>query len=88
MACGAWQPEKDVIAAIRRRIIANPQQLRNAIARPEFVKMFGPPKPHPKGKRQNVFGQKDELKIAPKGIDKTHPDIDLLRLRSFTAVRR
>lgn len=88
MACGAWQPEKEHIAAIRRRILANPQQLRDAIARPAFVAMFGPPTPHPKRKRQNVFGQSDELKVAPKGFDKTHPDIDLLRLRSFTAVRR
>lgn len=30
----------------------------------------------------------DELKVAPKGFDKNHPDIDLLRLRSFIVERK
>lgn len=33
---------------------------------------FGEPRPHPKGIRQNVFGGDDELKTAPKGVDKNH----------------
>lgn len=42
---------------------------------------FGEPRPHPKGKRQNVFGGEDELKTAPKGVDKHHKSV----LSSFTA---
>jgi hypothetical protein len=33
--------------------------------------------------RRNVFGREDELKVAPKGVDKDHKDIDILKLRSF-----
>lgn len=88
MACGLWQPEKEILATIRQRMLSNPQQLRSVVSRPEFVKMFGPAKPHPQGKRQNIFGHNDELKVAPKGFDKTHPEIDLLRLRSITVMRR
>jgi len=48
------------------------------------VELFGEAKPHPKGKRQNVFGHEDTLKVAPKGVDKTHKDIDLLKLRTWS----
>ncbi|TFY75950.1 hypothetical protein EWM64_g8063 [Hericium alpestre] len=43
------------------------------------------PKP---GKRQSVFGMEDELKVAPKGVDKNHKDIDLLKCRSFAVIHR
>jgi hypothetical protein len=39
------------------------------ITEPTFVKYFGEPKP---GARRNIFGRDDELKVAPKGIPKTH----------------
>lgn len=55
-----------------------------------FVKHFGPAKPDGKGKgkRCNVFGADDALKIAPKmnGVDKNHKDIDLLKLRTIGVV--
>jgi len=50
--------------------------------------MFGPAKPDKNGKRQNVFGHDDALKVAPKGVDKTHKDIDLLKLRSVAVVHQ
>jgi hypothetical protein len=53
------------------------------------VRLFGPAKPPTTaGETQNIFGREDELKIAPKGIEKDHPDIDLLRCRSFAVVIR
>ncbi|KAK0486348.1 hypothetical protein IW261DRAFT_1664425 [Armillaria novae-zelandiae] len=61
----------------------NSTQLRDIISSPEFVKYFGEPKP---GKRNNIFGRDDELKVAPKGVEKDHPDIDLLKCRSFAVV--
>lgn len=90
LAGGVWQPGKDELATMRQNIIRDPSRLRDAISRPDFVECFGQPKPHAKGKRQNVFGHDDALKIAPKleGVDKTHKDIDLLKLRSIAVVKQ
>jgi uncharacterized protein (DUF2461 family) len=90
LAAGVWQPGKDELANMRQSILRDPSVLRDCISRPDFVEMFGPPKPGPKGKRQNVFGHDDALKVAPKleGVDKTHKDIDLLKLRSIAVVKK
>jgi hypothetical protein len=56
----------------RSNILRSSARLRNIITAPEFVTNFGSAKPHPQGKRQNIFGGEDELKVAPKGIDKEH----------------
>lgn len=69
-------------------MLTEPQTFRDVISSPEFVKMFGPAKPDKNGKRQNVFGHDDALKVAPKGVDKTHKDIDLLKLRSVAVVHQ
>jgi hypothetical protein len=45
------------------------------ITEPTFVKYFGEPKP---GARRNIFGRDDELKVAPKGIPKTHEYITFI----------
>ncbi|PIL28791.1 hypothetical protein GSI_08835 [Ganoderma sinense ZZ0214-1] len=66
-------PPKDVIHRIYRDVISSP----------EFEALFGPAKPRPNGGRQNIFGAEDELRVAPKGVDKTHKDIDILKCRSF-----
>ncbi|BEJ16433.1 hypothetical protein CspHIS471_0510380 [Cutaneotrichosporon sp. HIS471] len=90
MACGLWQPDKTLLQRLRDRILGSPGPgpLQDAISRPEFVALFGPAEPDKvKGKRQNVFGHDDELKMAPKGIDKTHPLIHLLRLRTIAVVK-
>lgn len=57
----------------RSHILRDPSRLREVIGAKEFVDVFGPAKPHKKGERQNVFGSEDMLKVAPKGVDKTHP---------------
>ncbi|KAG8877903.1 hypothetical protein FRB97_002937 [Tulasnella sp. 331] len=54
-------------------ILRNPSRLKEVIGAKEFVDVFGPAKPHKKGERQNVFGSEDTLKVAPKGVDKSHP---------------
>jgi uncharacterized protein (DUF2461 family) len=90
IACGTWQPEKDVLQRIRARLLApnGAHALRAAISAPAFVAMFGAPQPKPKGGRQSVFGHSDQLKVAPKGVDKAHPDIDLLKLKSVVVVKK
>jgi uncharacterized protein (DUF2461 family) len=72
LAAGSWCPGKNEIATIRTRILRNPSRLRRIISAPRFVENFGPPKPHAKKGRQNIFGRDDELKTAPKGFDKKH----------------
>ncbi|KAK0494975.1 hypothetical protein EDD18DRAFT_1463993 [Armillaria luteobubalina] len=82
-AGGLWCPGRNELATIRTSIKRNSSQLRDIISSPEFVKYFGEPTP---GKRINIFGRDDELKVAPKGVDKDHPDIDLLKCRSFAVI--
>ncbi|KAG7449860.1 uncharacterized protein BT62DRAFT_928613 [Guyanagaster necrorhizus] len=83
LAGGLWCPGRNELATIRTNIKRSSSRLRDIISSPEFVKYFGEPKP---GTRENIFGREDELKVAPKGVDKDHPDIDLLKCRSFAVV--
>ncbi|CAL1710098.1 unnamed protein product [Somion occarium] len=72
IAAGSWQPGKNELSTIRNNILRSSRRLREIISDPTFVGLFGEPKPHPKGLRRNIFGMEDELKVAPKGIDKNH----------------
>ncbi|KAJ7594864.1 hypothetical protein C8J56DRAFT_927809 [Mycena floridula] len=81
IAAGTWCPGKTELNFLRASILRDPSRLRQVISAKEFVKYFGPAKAG--GKRQNIFGRDDELKVSPKGIDKAHKDIDLLKCRSF-----
>lgn len=65
------QPNAELLPT-SAHIQRNPARLRSVIASPAFVSLFGEAKPLPKGGRRNIFGQEDELKTAPKGVDKTH----------------
>ncbi|KAJ6511440.1 hypothetical protein C8R47DRAFT_1095106 [Mycena vitilis] len=79
-AAGAWCPNKNELDTIRSNIQRDPSRLRRIISEPAFKEKFGEPKP---GARRSIFGRDDELKVAPKGIPKTHEDIDLLKCRSL-----
>jgi uncharacterized protein (DUF2461 family) len=72
LAAGSWCPGKDELATIRSHILRNPSRLRRIISAPHFVENFGPAKPLAEKGRQNIFGRDDELKTAPKGVDKDH----------------
>ncbi|KAF7329948.1 hypothetical protein MKEN_00258700 [Mycena kentingensis (nom. inval.)] len=80
IAAGAWCPGKNELELLRSNIKRDPSRLRDIINGAAFVKHFGKAEP---GARRNIFGREDELKVAPKGVAKTHPDIDLLKCRSF-----
>ncbi|KAF8500237.1 hypothetical protein F5888DRAFT_1801789 [Russula emetica] len=86
LAAGSWCPGKNEIATIRSHILRSSSRLRRIISAPRFVENFGPPKPLSKKGRQSIFGRDDELKTAPKGFDKNHKDIDLLKCRSFVVL--
>ena len=77
IAAGSWCPGKNELAAIRANILRNPNRLRQVISEPEFVQWFGAAERPPDGERSNIFGMEDELKVAPKGIDKNHKCICL-----------
>ena len=67
---GFWAPNKDDLQRIREEITTDASELREIIADPTFVSNFG-----------TLDGE--QLKTAPKGFDKEHPDIDLLRYKQF-----
>ncbi|KIK60949.1 hypothetical protein GYMLUDRAFT_43495 [Collybiopsis luxurians FD-317 M1] len=86
LAAGTWCPGKNELATIRSNIARSSDRLRQIISDPEFVNAFGEPKPMKNGGRSSIFGRDDELKVAPKGFDKDHKDIDLLKLRTFAVI--
>ncbi len=75
LAGGFWEPNKDDLFRIRKEFEIDDSEIRDILAAQNFVKYFG-------GKLQG-----DELKTAPKGFDKTHPSIDLIRKKAFVAIR-
>ena len=75
LAGGAYGPDKDWLRDIREEIDYDAEPLRKVLARKSFKDYFG-----------SLEGEK--LKSAPKGYVKDHPDIDLLRHKSFVAYHR
>lgn len=73
IAGGAYVPPKPWLSAIREKIDSEPEALLKIINSKDFKKYFG-----------TVDGEK--LKKAPKGYPSDHPNIDLLRLKSFLVV--
>lgn len=71
---GFWEPNKDDLNRIRKEIEFDDTELRALITAPEFVNYFG-----------GLTGE--ELKTAPRGFDKEHPAIDLLRKKQFLVMR-
>ena len=72
---GFWNPNKDDLGYIREGIANDPTTLREALAHQEVTSRF-----------QELSGS--ELKTAPRGVDRDHPQIDLLRKKQFTLVRK
>jgi len=75
IAGGFWGPSREDIQYIREGILENPEPLRDALATPNIKDRFG-----------GLTGE--ELKTAPRGVDKEHPHIDLLRKKQFLLERR
>lgn len=74
LAIGIWQPDRDKLHAIRQEIDYNGGRLRDILEDQKF--------------RNNLsLHREDRLKKAPKGYLSDHPDIELLRLKSFMALR-
>ena len=75
LAGGFWEPNKEDLLRIRREIEIDDSEMRDILKDSTYIKYFG----------KKFEG--DELKSAPRGFDKEHPAIDLIRKKAFIAVR-
>lgn len=67
---GFWQPSKEDLLRTRQELAADATAFRKIIESKDFIKYFG-----------SLNGE--QLKTAPKGFDKEHEAIDLLRYKQF-----
>ncbi len=74
VAGGVYKPEAENIKKIRQEIDYNPAELKKIVEDAAFKKTFG-----------EMTGE--SLKTAPKGYPKDHPNIELLRMKSFLITR-
>lgn len=74
LAGGFWEPNKEDLFRIRKEFETDATEIRTLINDKTFVKHFG-----------KLEGE--SLKTAPRGFDKEHPDLDLIRLKQFIVVR-
>ena len=72
IAGGCWMPEADLLKAIRQEIDYNGSDFRLIIEDPSFIKYYG------------MLESEYKLKTCPKGYDQDHPEIEFLKLKSFT----
>ena len=70
---GYWMPPADHLKAIRQEIDYNAALLKEIIDEPAFKTMFG------------EFRDQDKLRSMPRNYDATHPDAELIKLKSFVA---
>lgn len=71
---GIWRPENKELKSIRDAIDYDAEELLNIINKKKFVKLFG-----------GLSNDKNQLKTSPRGYSNDHPNIDLIRRKSFTA---
>ena len=75
VAGGLYMPDKAQLAAIRQEIDYNADELKVIIAKPDFQRYFG-----------QMGG--DKLKKSPAAYSVEHPEIELLKHKSFTATHQ
>lgn len=74
LGVGFFAPNKEDLFRIRKELEMDAGEFREVINQEELKSIWG-----------ELRG--DELKTAPKGFDKEHPDIDLIRKKQFMFVR-
>jgi uncharacterized protein (TIGR02453 family) len=72
VAGGCWMPEPVMLKAIRQEIDYNGSDFRAIVENKSFKKYFGD------------LDTEAKLKTVPKGYPADHPDIEYLKLKSFT----
>jgi len=74
LAGGFWEPNKEDLLRIRKEFEMDTTEIREIINNKTFIKNFG-----------KLEG--NGLKTAPRGFDKEHPDMDLIKMKQFIVVR-
>lgn len=75
LAGGIYAPDSDKLAKIRQEIDYNAAELKKIVDKRKFKDLFG-----------TIQG--DGLKRAPKGYAEDHPNIELLKRKSFIVIHR
>lgn len=75
LAGGFWRPDPKILRNIRDGIDYNGEELVKIITKTSFEKTFG-----------DLY-EDERLKNAPKGFSNDHPQIELLKNKSFAVVR-
>ncbi len=75
IAMGFWEPNKEDLLRIRKELELDATEFRKVINEKSFKKIWG-----------DLVG--DEVKTAPKGFDKEHQNIDLIKKKQFIFVRK
>jgi uncharacterized protein (TIGR02453 family) len=70
---GSWMPNADNLKMIRQEIDYSSKEFKKIVESASFKKTFG------------KLSEEDKLKTAPKDYPKDHPEIEYLKLKSFTA---
>jgi uncharacterized protein (TIGR02453 family) len=74
LAGGFWEPNKEDLFRIRKEIELDASEIKSILKHKKYKKHFG-----------GEFKSFSELKTAPRGFDKEHPDVGLLRKKGFIA---
>ncbi|ELR70741.1 hypothetical protein C900_03514 [Fulvivirga imtechensis AK7] len=75
LAGGIYAPDSEKLAKIRQEIDYNAAELKKIVDKKSFKALFG-------------AVQGDGLKRAPKGYAEDHPNIELLKLKSFIVIHK
>ena len=75
IATGFWEPNKEDLLRIRKELELDATEFKKVINQTSFKKIWG-----------NLEG--DEVKTAPKGFNREHPNIDLIKKKQFIFVRK
>ncbi|MCX7548053.1 DUF2461 domain-containing protein [Xanthomarina sp. F1114] len=75
IATGFWEPNKEDLLRIRKEFEMDDSEMREIISNKKFRDIWG-----------ELEG--DELKTAPRGFDKEHPAIDLIRKKQYIFTKK
>lgn len=75
IAGGIYMPPGEVLKKIRQEVDYNPAELKKIVSQEKFRQNF-----------EEIQGEK--LKTAPKGYPADHPNIEFLKLKSYTVLQK
>ncbi|PIY12600.1 MAG: TIGR02453 family protein [Flavobacteriaceae bacterium CG_4_10_14_3_um_filter_33_47] len=75
IATGFWEPNKEDLLRMRKEFEMDDQEMRDILNNKSFKQLWG-----------NLVG--DELIKAPKGFDKDHKAIDLIRKKQYIFIKK